>query len=299
MEFDNAKHDLLKRLRNEVARFYRRDNRLWKEPVVSMLRSLQQANLEAVFFGGTLRSLLVSRVIGKRQGRPRDIDIVISGGSIDCIREFIEDKIERETRFGGVHVREREWHFDLWPLERTWAFVNDAEPNPAFTELPKTTFLNMEAIAVEVWPKPGKPRQVYTGDEQFFDGLLKKLLEINREDNPFPALCVVRALVMASHINFDIGPKLARYIVMHGEGMTCADLRDVQQAHYGRQRQDVAELRRWIRFITNAYRGEATERLRLPIQRQRQLWPSDEEAEIVRLHAMSGASCSFNRGDLP
>lgn len=290
MGFDDVKNDLLKRLRNEVARFYRRDDRLWKEPVVSMLRSLQQANLEAVFFGGTLRSLLISRVMGKRQGRPRDIDIVISGESIDCIREFIEDKIERETRFGGVHVREREWHFDFWPLERTWAFVNDAEPNPAFAELPKTTFFNMEAIAVEVWPKPGKPRQVYTGDDQFFVGLLKKLLEINREDNPYPALCVVRALVMASQLNFDIGPKLAGYIVRHGERMTCADLQDVQQAHYGRQRQDVAELRRWIRFIVNGYRDEVTERLRLPIQRQRQLWPLEAEGEAVRLHAMSGAT---------
>jgi len=292
MQFKPQKDELRKRLRSEVARFYQRDKRLWKEPVVNMLRSLKQANMDAVFIGGTLRSLLVSRVQHKKQGRPRDVDIVISGESVDCIRSFIEDKVERETRFGGLQVKERDWQFDLWPVARTWAFVNDKAQNRAFAELPKTTFFNMEAIAVEVWPKPGKARQIYAGDNQFFEGVMNRLLEINREDNPFPALCVVRALVMASALDFYIGPKLARYIVDHGESMSDGDLQEVQQAHYGRERRDIAQLRNWIRYITDNRDANSTDRLRLPIQRQLKFWPEDEVRHVVRLHAISGSNLS-------
>jgi len=268
MAFENNRDGLRKRLRSEVARFYQRDQRIWKKPVVDMLRSLQEANMDAVFFGGTLRSLLVSRIRHNKQGRPRDVDIVISGGSIDAIRTLIEHKIERETRFGGLQVREREWQFDLWPLERTWAFVNDNEQDRGFAELPKTTFLNMEAIAVEIWPKPGKARKIYAGDNQFFDGLMNRLLEVNREHNPFPDLCVVRSLVMASTLNFDIGPKLARYIVAHGERMSTQDLRDVQQSHYGCVRRESNQLVNWIKFVANKDDLETPTRIQLPYQRQ-------------------------------
>jgi len=287
MEFDTTKNELRKRLRSEVARFYQRDKRLWKEPVVDVLRSLQQANMDAVFFGGTLRSLLVSRVQHKKQGRPRDVDIVISGKSVDFIRSFIEDKIERETRFGGLKFKEREWHFDLWPLERTWAFVNDNEPKRAFADLPKTTFFNMEAIAVEVWPKPGKARKIYAGDNQFFEGLAHRILEINREDNPFPALCVVRALVMASALDFYIGAKLATYIANHGESMSDTELQEVQHAHYGCERRDTGQLRKWIRFVIDNQDKTTTSRLRLPVQRQLTFWPDEEKIHAVRLHAVS------------
>ena len=55
MEFEDAKNGLKQRLLKEVARFYKRDHRLWKEPVVETLRDLRKADLQAVFFGGTLR----------------------------------------------------------------------------------------------------------------------------------------------------------------------------------------------------------------------------------------------------
>ena len=147
----------------------------------------------------------------------------------------------------------------------------------------------MEAIAVEVWFNPTKPREIYAGDNQFFEGLVNRLLEINREDNPFPALCVVRALVMASALDFFIGPKLASYIVEHGESMSDEDLQEVQQAHYGCERRDVAQLRKWIRHVADHHDTTTANRLRLPIERQLEFWPDDEESDTVRLHAISGS----------
>src|SRR4051812_48642791 len=61
--------------------------------------------------------------------------------------------------------------------------------------LPETTFFNLEAIAVDVWPQIGKARSIYSGDDQFFEGIITRTLELNRPENPFPGLCIVRSLV--------------------------------------------------------------------------------------------------------
>lgn len=289
MESEVTKESLKKQLRQEVARFYRRDDRLWKSPVVEMLRDLEKANLQAVFFGGTLRSLLVSRRYQHRPGRPRDVDIVVAGASVDGIRELFQSRIERETRFGGLQVRHYEWQFDVWPLERTWAFVQDNELCPEFSSLPSTTFFNMEAIAVEVWPKPGKARRLFTGDDQFFEGLLTRTLEINREENPYPSLCVIRALVMATALDFRIGPALARYISTHGQDLSRGEIKDVQRAHYGFQRRDCSELIRWIDYVCDNVSDNEEKPIRLPIPRQLTLWPEDDDERegVFRLHALS------------
>lgn len=286
MESKDAKELLKRRLRQEVARFYERDNRLWKMPVVEMLRELQEANARAVFFGGTLRSLLVSRLFDGRPGRPRDVDIVVSGSSVDSVKELFRERIARETRFGGLQLRHWDWQFDVWPLSKTWAFVNASVLNPEFAALPETTFFNLEAIAVDVWALPGRSREIYSGSDQFFDGVLNRTLEINREENPYPELCVVRALVIAASLDFRVGPRLAAYIVRNGERLTIRDLDEVQAKHYGQRRQDSAALREWIAFVSDRLSHNASEAIRLPLFRQLEFWPESEEQETVRVHAL-------------
>jgi hypothetical protein len=286
MASDSTKELLKKRLRQEVARLYERDSRQWKKPVVEMLRELHEANAKAVFFGGTLRSLLLSRVFNRRPGRPRDIDIVISGSSVDALREMFRGRIARETRFGGLQLRHWDWQFDVWPLGKTWAFVKDSVETPEFAALPETTFFNLEAIAVDVWPAPGRPREIYSGNEQFFDGLLTKTLEINREENPFPELCVVRALVLASSIDFLIGHRLAAYIAEHGSTMAISDFEEIQRKHYGGTRQDSRTLKEWVGQVSEQHAADAQTPVRLPIHRQRTFWPDHREPDIFRMHAL-------------
>jgi len=268
----NKKEELVGRLRETVTQFYRKDGRHWKEPVIAMLRRLKEAQVDAVFFGGTLRSLLATRIVGKGQKRPRDVDIVISGNSMDSIREIVEEQIERTTRFGGLQVKEQNWQFDLWPVEKTWAFEKDGVSERSFEALPRTTYFNLEAIAVEVWPRAGKSRRVFAGNNQFFEGIIDRLLEINREDNPFPSLCVVRAFVLAHSLDFDFGPRLTEYIVKNGLQLTSSDLKDVQRAHYGKERMLSCEIVDSIRFLADRFDVSSTTRTRLPRLRQRLFW---------------------------
>jgi hypothetical protein len=273
MEPDSAMAHLKRRLRYEVAYFYRRDHRLWKRPVVEMLRELKDVSPNAVLFGGTLRSLLVSRLFARRPGRPRDVDIVIAGSSIDGLREVFRSRIARETRFGGLQLRHLHWQFDIWPLNKTWALVNDGVQQPGFATLPETTFFNLEAVAVDVWPRPGQPREIYSGNEQFFRGILTRTLEINREHNPYPTLCVVRALVLAAAIDFRLGPRLAAYISRNGQNLTAAEIDDVQDSHYGARRWDSATLLQWITTICESYSRAPTEPVQLSLPRQLERQP--------------------------
>ena len=262
----------------DVAYLCRRDDVLWSHSIAGMLRDLRETGVDAVLFGGTLRSLLISRLRYRRLGRPRDVDIVVHGATLDELRSSFERYISRETRFGGLQLERRPWHFDVWPLEKTWAFVKDGVASPSFEDLPKTTFFNMEAIAVDVWPRAGHERRIFSADDQFFDGLATRTLDINREENPFPALCVIRGLVMAWSLDFSVGNRLARYLVHHGSQLSNSDLLDVQAKHYGMVRLPTSWMRRWIEHIaTQLDRSDSVRSIVLP--RQQRLWSELDEQE--------------------
>lgn len=235
-------------LRTEVADFCRRLRPL-REHLGHFVREAHHNEWRAVFFGGTLRSLLVSRLVHGLTGRPRDIDVVVNGPPLDRLRQLLQSYITRETRFGGLQLRRDEWLFDVWPLDRTWLIVQDGVAHADFSYLPYTTFLNLEAIAVDVWTRFGCERQIYSGDDQFFRGIIDRVVEINRPENPFPELCVVRSLIMTHDLGFRVGPKLASYIADHGPAIADDELEHIQNKHYGHVRVPGNRLWRWIRFI--------------------------------------------------
>lgn len=286
---------LKEQLLHDVAVLYQRDDRAWSKPVVETLQRLRAANIRGVFFGGTLRSLILSRLQSGQFGRPRDIDIVVSGTTIEQLRQHFHDSVRRETRFGGLQIERMSWQFDVWPLEQTWAFRNSEELAPHFSKLPFTTFFNLEAIAVDIWAPPGQQRSVYSGDDQFFDGILDRMLEINREENPFPVLCIVRALVFASHTGFSIGPRLAHYLVEHAVGVSDDELAEVQVKHYGRERIEQDLLRYWLDCVVSHVAKNPGEALTLKRPTQMTLWP-EEEATKIKFHLFQESKLFNARG---
>lgn len=242
--------ELLKALlRREVELFCRRLDPLWRD-MPHIVDAIQRNHWQAVFFGGTLRSLLLSRLVHGQLGRPRDVDIVIQGPPLDILRELFGQLISRETRFGGFHLRDAGWEFDVWPLERTWGIVQDRIDCPDFAYLPNTTFLNIEAAAIDIWPGGAGERQIYSGDDQFFRAIIDRVVEVNRVENPFPELCVVRSLVLVSELGFGMGPRLARFIAAHGPIISPGELESVQRRHYGEIRVRGELIREWISSVS-------------------------------------------------
>lgn len=284
-----AKARLKEQLRHDVASLYHRDGRKWNKPIAETLRRLREANVRAVFFGGTLRSLILSRLQRGRFGRPRDVDIVVTGATVEKLRQHFLGSIRRETRFGGLQLEQLAWQFDVWPLEQTWAFKTSGDLVPHFSQLPFTTFFNLEAIAVDAWAPPGQARAIYSGDDRFFDGVLDQVLEINREENPFPVLCVVRSLVFSWTTGFAIGPRLAQFLKQHATVVSDEELVDVQLKHYGRERLDRDQMRRWLDQIASSVAASPGEAVKLVRPTQMTFWPEEDSAmRTLRLFGSPG-----------
>lgn len=260
---------------------------VWKEPILEVLDRLRSSNVRAVLFGGTLRSLLVSRVFERRFGRPRDVDVVIAGVPLSDLEDRFSELLNRRTRFGGLQLRRGTWQFDVWPVSETWAFKQGHASPATFAQLPSTTTFNLEAIAVEAWPGEGRSRMVFSGDDQFFEGILSRTIELNRSDSPFPDLTVVRALVMAADLRFWIGPRLAAYIRNVAPSLTEAGVDQIQSKHYGHSR---IESRTLMELVAHVSRHEAHgKKISLPAVGQLQLWQSenaDDEGPRLNVHLL-------------
>jgi hypothetical protein len=185
----------------------------------------------ACVFGGALRDLMIHH----EGASPRDIDVVVESREIvDKFREYPFKKTSvSSTGMGGVRLTHRAGHVcDVWLLATTFAFTCSSELRVEYSELPKTTFLNTEAVAVVLGASDGEP-VVY--EHGFFDALRTRTVEINFEENPNELGCLTRALVTAHRCKFDIGPKLVRYIVEKSSKNSVADIMDFQFTHYGEE----------------------------------------------------------------
>jgi len=282
MEANVAVRDLKRKLLAEVRTLFRANGSAWKAPILQVLKDLKHADVRAVLFGGTLRSLLVSRLFEGRFGRPRDIDVVVLGTPLSELEKRFSGIISRHTRFGGLKLQNGHWHFDVWPLEETWAFRKDGVV-ARFEELPSTTTFNLESIAVEVWSEDGKPRALFSGHDQFFHGILSKTLELNRTDSPFPELTVVRAVIMASELRFKIGPCLGAYIAENSTALSETAIDEIQANHYGYSRITGHTVKQITQVISR--RSSMQKAIELPRMGQLHLWEGElDTMPHINLH---------------
>lgn len=259
----NTHNKLEKDLRTRVTRFLAGGSP--RQALLEITDRIRGRNWDAVLFGGTLRDLMLH---GASQ-LPRDVDIVIAGVSKDQIAELFSDCIIRQTRFGGLHLQHKGWLFDVWSLTDTWAFKGSDRGQIDFEDLPKTTFLNVEAVVADLTAKPGRARKIRANG--FFEAIAEQVLEINKEENPFPMLCVVRTLITAARLQFSISRRLCKYLLHHSRSTSAEELVDVQLKHYGTCTRTAEEFCTWLEFLRVHHRSGAVRGAILPVRRPHQL----------------------------
>lgn len=210
--------------------------------VMSALSDWQRNGWHPYLFGGLLRDIFI---LGKSQ-HPRDIDVVVSGEAEQEFDKNVSPYIRHKNRFGGLRLELSRWQMDVWRLEKTWAFQTNHGLLPSPENLPRTTFLNVEAIVVSI-EEGGKLGNIY--EHNFFHAIRTKTIDINLEDNPYPALATVRALATAVRIRFALSSRLAKYILDTTDRMGIAGLISAQETHYGQVRFRKSELDSLIRYL--------------------------------------------------
>jgi hypothetical protein len=251
-------------LRERITRLLASHNES-QAPLRLALKRLEQSNWPAVIFGGALRDLMV---FGNSEA-PRDVDVVVSGVAAADLERVFEDVIHERTRFGGLRLRTKGWLIDIWSLSDTWAFRQAGVMKPTFSELVHTTFLNVEAIAADIATRRGRSREIYTLG--FFEAIERRVLDINFEPNPYPALCVVRSITTALRLKYSLSRRLAEYILRHAGAQPLEQLMKAQESHYGQVRIQQVRMLECLNSIEDQLRTKDAEVIRLPANRQEQL----------------------------
>lgn len=174
----------------------------------------------AIIFGGAIRDWFFNK-------SPRDIDIVV-----DCSSSRLEDILSQheaqKNKFGGFKFNLNQIEFDIWNLNSTWAFNNDTKFAKTMETVPETVFLNIDAITY----------CMNTGaivDKGFTQAIESKLLDIVYEPNPYPYLCVSKALIALFKYDLKSSDKLRTFIrdqVERGYNEACFNR--YQKVSYGK-----------------------------------------------------------------
>lgn len=156
-------------------------------------------------FGGFPRDLYLEGP----SAEPKDLDLVAVQATTTELESWAEPYPYERNRFGGLKVETPAWTIDIWPLESTWAFSERHVEDCEIEDLPRTTFLDIEAVVVELFPAAGD-RKVYS--KGFFEAAANKTIDLNLPSNPAPAVAIARALLLATHLDFAFGPSLDRFV---------------------------------------------------------------------------------------
>jgi hypothetical protein len=220
IEIENLKRDLRVRL----GRFVGAESRRCHAHLYRTLEEIRKTGYPAYLCGGAVRDLLLSNSV------PRDLDIILGYVSNQTISGLFPENVKGSTGLGGVKLQVKDWTIDMWGLKDTWAFRDGVITGNGFSDYPKTTFLDIDAIAIQLFASGTKAREIHS--KGFFEAIASKTIELSYEDNPAPAKCIVRALRVADKFKFAIGPKLASYMVSYVDKHDIEELTEIYQRRY-------------------------------------------------------------------
>ncbi len=257
---DSRIQKLENELRARIRRFVADDSK-WCSCRHEALRKISELKGKAILCGGAVRDILLS----ERRNRivPRDLDIILGYAEIEKVADSFSDCTKRWNCYGGVSIQIKDWSIDMWPLDKTWAFKNNYVEGKGFSDFPKTTFLNIEAVAIQLFGRKGKKREIYS--KGFFESILDRTIEINLEENPNPRMCIVRSLSVAKKYKFAIGPNLAWYIKRYANQIGLEELLELYQVRYRSIHLSANELYSFINAIEEQLRISDRRPVQLPV----------------------------------
>ncbi|MFP9128560.1 hypothetical protein [Niallia sp. BSM11] len=161
-----------------------------------------EQNADLILFGGCIRDYMEHRFTEP----PRDFDIVLNNNNLD-LETLIYSSLGSldysicKNKFGGYKIHISDLKFDIWEIQKTWAFQEKKVSYSSFEDLNKTVFLNIDSLFYNL----------STGilyDEGYREALTRSELDIILQENPYPELNLARAFRFKSKYGLDFSSKL-------------------------------------------------------------------------------------------
>jgi len=225
------------------------------------LQKISECDHNAFLCGGAARDILLSH--NYKPIIPRDLDIVLEYADLNKVADSFADYVKKWNSYGGLSIQIKDYSLDLWLLSETWASKEKNVEVNSFVDFPKTTFLDIDAVAVQLFKRKRQKRKIYS--KGFFEAILKKTIEINFEDNPNPAMCIVRSLRIANKFKFAIGPKLARYIAHYANQIELEEILRLYRIRYQPTGSSIEEIGCHIETIKKQIRVSNKQPVKLPV----------------------------------
>lgn len=243
-------------LRTRLGRFIATDSKRYHPHLYRTLEEIRRKNYPAYLCGGAVRDLLLCN-----SRTPRDLDIILGYISKEKLANLFSENVKGKTGLGGLKLQIKDWSIDMWALKDTWAFKEGKVAGNGFSDYPKITFLDIDAVAIQLFANGRKKRAIYS--KGFFEAISAKTIELNYEENPSPAKCIVRALQIANKFKFAIGPKLASYMVSYVNQMDIEEIAEIYQRRYMSKSVSVDILYKCMRSIEEQLKTSAKSSVRI------------------------------------
>ena len=202
--------------------------------LIADLDELAKSRQKVYIFSGVIRDFFLDI-----DDIPRDVDIVLSGKSIDNI---LSDGLKVINQFGGAKVQKNGLTIDVWCLPFTWG-IRRKKVRSTPEELILTSFFNFSSIVYDY-----KNNQFIVGDA-FLDFMNNRTLDYVYPDNPYPDLCVVNTMYYSQKMNCGISERLKCWIYQHDVSTLFHDYEGVQKKHFGKVLYDNQMVEKFIKSI--------------------------------------------------
>jgi hypothetical protein len=197
---------------------------------------------DSYVFGGFIVDYL------NHNNKHRDIDIVVASLDNNLLK-LIKSFNGIKNSFGGYKIIIDQIIVDVWAIKDTWAIKKMNSLNfDLINLLPSTSFFNSTAIIFSITTKK------LTFHKKFLEYINNDKLDILFEDNPYPALCILKSYqYFKLGINFT--NKLSKYIYNRFK-IYYNQLEDMQLKHYGYLRYSQNELINFANEIDQNLKSE-------------------------------------------
>ena len=194
-------------------------------PALELFQKLLEVG-DIYVMGGTLREYNDKHKIEEL----RDADFAVNIRDKERWLSILQEMPSKRNRFGGHKFVCSGFIIDVWDVRETWAFstgIIKVEDNDYFRYLPKSVFLNLDALAYDLsndrW-----------NDSIYNDAIRKRELGIVLRENPYEGLNILRAMILKKRYGMKYSIELANVIIDYLEkGGTVWDLLETQQERYG------------------------------------------------------------------